>query len=136
LDRPAQDDRPLLKRILALRALGVLQNLANRRLPDIKISIPLQMTRVHFLVGIGFHHVASCCWPKIIAARMFVTSKRIASETSCTIVDGVTRVVSFEDKHVDQACIQAVMPCRRNRVRPRAIPRPEGGTKASRRSCS
>src|SRR5215469_6123576 len=48
---PAQADRALLKRILALCALGVFQYLSNRRLPDIKVSIPLQMAGVHFLVG-------------------------------------------------------------------------------------
>jgi len=135
LDSPTQGDRALLKGILPFCAFGVLQNLSNRRLPDIKVSIPLQMTSVHFLVGIGSHQIVSCCCVKIIAARMFVMAKRISREKSWTIVEGAL-AVSFEGKHVDQARIQPVMPRRRNKVRPGVGPRPVGKSTASLRSCS
>ena len=94
------------------------------------------MAGVHFLVSIGSHHMASCCWLKIIVARMFVTSKRISSEKSWTTVDGVRLAVSFEDRHVDQARIHPAIPCRRNRVRPCAGASPADGLKASQRSPS
>src|SRR5215471_20843030 len=80
LDSPTQGERALLKGILPFCAFRVLQHLSNRRLPDIKVSIPLQMAGVHFVMGIGSHHMASSCCSKIIAARIFVTSKRISTE--------------------------------------------------------
>ena len=43
LDRPACGDRAITQRILALRTLAVLGNLAQRRLADIEIGIALEM---------------------------------------------------------------------------------------------
>src|SRR5215468_7664659 len=104
LDSPTQGDRALLEGILPFCAFGVLQYLSNRRLPDIKVSIPLQVTGVHFLVDIGSHQIVSYCCVKIIAARMFVIAKRISREKSWTIVEVEEVLVeSFEDKHVDHA---------------------------------
>ena len=38
LGRPTQDNRPLTQRILALRTLGILKHLTQRRLPNVEIG--------------------------------------------------------------------------------------------------
>jgi len=43
IDRPARRHRPITQRVLALRTLAVLGNLAKRRLANIKIGVTLEM---------------------------------------------------------------------------------------------
>ena len=43
VDRPACRNRPITQRVLALRALAVLGDLAERRLADIEIGVALEM---------------------------------------------------------------------------------------------
>jgi hypothetical protein len=45
LDRPAQGHRALTERVLALRTLGVFDDLSQRRLPHIEIRLAAQVPR-------------------------------------------------------------------------------------------
>jgi hypothetical protein len=58
ISRPAEGHRTFPKRVLALGALGVLEHLAQGALTDVRVCLPLQMTRCHLLVSehIGAHH--------------------------------------------------------------------------------
>ena len=77
VQRPSQRDGLLSKRILPLRALGVLQHLTQSGLPDIKISIALQVTGLHFLMCIVIHRVTSHCFSRTIPARRATISDRM-----------------------------------------------------------
>jgi hypothetical protein len=55
LDGPAQCHCLLAESILALGALLVLEDLTDRGLPNIQVSVALQMAGVHFLMSIGSH---------------------------------------------------------------------------------
>jgi hypothetical protein len=52
LGRPTQDNRPLTQRILALRTLGILKHLTQRRLPNVEIGRLLQMPGGDFRIGV------------------------------------------------------------------------------------
>src|SRR5207302_9751862 len=58
---PAQGNSILAQSVLPLGAFGILENLAKRGLADVKISVSLQVTSVHFLVCGACHGFASCC---------------------------------------------------------------------------
>src|ERR1700723_799271 len=49
---PAQRHRLLAQRILAFRAFAVLEDLTQRRLPDVEIGIPPDMSGFYFLMRI------------------------------------------------------------------------------------
>jgi hypothetical protein len=54
LIRPAQGHRPLPQVVLTRRALGVLDHLAQRRLPDVEVGAAPQMLRTD--LALGSHH--------------------------------------------------------------------------------
>ncbi len=68
---PAQRDGTLAESILALRALGILDDLSDRRLPDVQIGIPLEVAGRDFLVSFGVHRVIS-----LRPARAMLASSR------------------------------------------------------------
>jgi hypothetical protein len=49
---PAQSHSVLAESILPLRAFRVLEDLANRRLPNVQVGVAFQVTRIYFLVSI------------------------------------------------------------------------------------
>src|ERR1700732_3718345 len=67
LDRPAERHGPIAQRVLALRALGVLQYLARSRLSHIEEGIAAQVFRAHLSMELSKHAspvivTATPCW--------------------------------------------------------------------------
>src|ERR1019366_6847501 len=59
LERPAQTDGLLAQRVLPLRALRVLQHLAERGLPNVEVSVAFQMTGRHLRRSSRIHGMTS-----------------------------------------------------------------------------
>ncbi len=82
LEGPAQGDGALAQGILALRALGVLQHLAQRALADIQVRLSREMRGRDLLVGLGVHvH-------QLLPAARAISVKR-ATSSPRTRADGV-----------------------------------------------
>jgi hypothetical protein len=73
---PAQSDCMLAKRILPLGAFGVLQDLTQRRLPDVEISRPFQVRRFDLLMYVRSHGIPFETLFSNIVARSSTTSER------------------------------------------------------------
>jgi hypothetical protein len=136
LNGPAQGNGMLAQSVLPLRAFGIFEHLAKRGLADVKIGIPLQVPGIHFLVCKVNHGVASCCRERIMLASRLVNCDRISRGMVSWPLKTERVSGSTSPTHSDQASIQAVMPRRRKRARPKPWP-PEGDLPiASLRSCS
>src|SRR5208282_517595 len=110
---------------------------AERRLADVEIGVPLDVSGIDFLMCGTCHEVASCCRQRIMPASSAVICVRVsagivASTRGWGRVLGSTRLA-----HSDQACIQAVIPRRRKSAKPNlrrpetANPGPRGGVARS-----
>ena len=126
LGRPAQGHGPLLEGVLALGALGVVEDLVESGLPDVQVGVPLEVVRPDLLMWIvaGHNHAKNSC---LAVKTMFVSTV-----TSCPETD----VGNAEEATVDevclgageslsscrgQACIHAASPCRMNSASPQAL---------------
>jgi len=70
---PAECDRALAKRVLALGALGVVGNLSTTALPHVEVRIAPQMTGGDFLMSLGGHGLTS---PRPRLANTMLASPR------------------------------------------------------------
>src|SRR5579859_798151 len=104
--------------VLALGAFSVFEHLAKRGLADVKISVSLQVFGFDFLVCDVGHWLASCCSERIMPANKLVTCARRSTGMVPLPPEGECVSVS-KLAHSDQACIQVVIPLRRNSARPR-----------------
>src|SRR5215467_7483064 len=126
----------LAQSVLPLGAFGIFQHLAQRGLTDVKIGVSLQVPGVHFLVRDVCHAVASWCRERIMPASRLVSCARISTGMVSLPPDTERVSGSTLPAHSDQACIQAVIPRRRKRARPKPWPPELDLPMASRRSCS
>ena len=46
---------------LVLNSLRLFGDILTFFRPDVEVSVPFQMTGIHFLVSIVSHHMVSCC---------------------------------------------------------------------------
>jgi hypothetical protein len=76
---PAQSQGMLPESILTLGTLRVLEDLTDRRLPDIQVSVALEMVGSHLVMSIGSHGVTSSSRLRMIPARTLVICARTSS---------------------------------------------------------
>ena len=71
LGRPAQGHGPLAQRVLAPRALAMVEHLALSGLTHVQVGIAAQVARGHLLVS-GVHAASLPIWPLIMAIKMSI----------------------------------------------------------------
>ena len=116
---PAQRDGPLPEAVLALRALGVLEDLSHRRLTDVQVRVPLEVTGRDFLGGGGTHALFSLRPLRAMLASTSTTAAWIASDTR----DAAAHRSGCPGGSAEAApsatwAIQPVSPSRSSRTRP------------------
>ena len=84
----------LPKRILPLRALGVLEHLTQSGLPDVEISTPLEVAGFYLLMCIVSHRATSHCFSRSMPARMATISDRMPGGSSCGLSVAATGCVA------------------------------------------
>src|SRR6478735_4455629 len=112
----------LAQPVLPLGAFGIFENLAKRGLADIKISVPFEVTSVHFLVCNTCHEIASCCRERIMLASRVVICERMSTGIVSSMPGRGHVACSTLPAHSAQACIQAFIPRRRKSARPKPSP--------------
>ena len=117
IHRPAEGNSPLFQSILSFPALGILQDLTRRRLADIEESPPLKMTRAYLFRCFHCHIPFASACPNAIEAKMRTTSPCRADGQATGAVGGMHRPEETATV-VEQAFIQAAMPCPSKRARP------------------
>ena len=111
IQRPSQRDSLLPKRILPLRALGVLEHLTQSGLPDVEISTPLEVTGFYLLMRIVSHRATSHCFSKSMPARMATISGRMPGGNSCGLSVAATGCVAATTAvHEEQTSIHSHIP--------------------------
>ena len=86
--RPAQCDRPLLEGVLAIGALGIMKDLLQGRLADIQVGVPLEVFRLHLLMGIvGHDHTRASC---LDVNTMFARTATSCPDSAGGNAEGVT----------------------------------------------
>src|ERR1700747_1690091 len=111
----------LAQSVLPLGAFSVFEHLAKRGLADIKIGVSLQVFGLYLLVCDVGHKLTSCCSERIMPANKLVSCTR-SSTWMVSLAPDAERVCVSTLAHSVQACIQAVIPLRRNSERPRPEP--------------
>src|SRR5438093_7428256 len=135
-DRPTECDRLLAQGILPLGTLGVLEHLAQARLPDIEVGVTLEVACAHLLLPIVSHRRASCRWRVNMLARMRVSCARTAEGSGATSSTEEAEGVCGSFVHSNHARIHAVIPCCRNSASPKPWAGRPARSRASPRSCS
>ena len=118
LQRPAQGDGMLAQGVLPLGTLGILDHLAERGLADVEIGLPLQMSRLDFLVDVWRHRPPLTRRGRTMLAS---TTTRSACRTSARDQDRVGWTWHSEadvESHRAQPVIHALMPRRSRSARP------------------
>src|SRR3990167_8491650 len=77
VDRPAERDRALAQRVLAVGALGILDDLPHRRLPHVQIRRTSKMMRGNLLMSIAHVWISS-----EMAIAMFANTQITSAWTS------------------------------------------------------
>ena len=114
---PSQRRRALPQRVLALRALCVLDDLPQRRLPHVEVRVALEVAGGDLLVGFGAHGLIS-----LLVAMAMQASTPTTPLRSVSITSGAARrsesVRSTVGEHVGRRAIQAAILSRRSTPRP------------------
>jgi hypothetical protein len=119
--RPAEGDGPLAEAVLALGALGILEDLPHGRLADIEIGVPLEMTGGDFLGGVGIHRPGSFRWPRATLTSTRTTAVWISFATRGA-APGWPADATGAAPPAPRA-IPAASPSRRNTTRPLPPPK-------------
>jgi IstB-like ATP binding protein len=73
--RPAERDRSLAQRVLALGALGVLEHLAERALPDVQVRMTHEVAGADLAVLLRVHGISSLRAPRAISVSTPTSSR-------------------------------------------------------------
>ena len=118
---PAQRHGPLTQRVLALGALGVLEHLTQGGLANVEVGGSAEVARGDLLRSLRGHEVTS----RAVASAISASSAAICpcrplgrAGPGCCGARGAGFGI-----HVEQARIQAAIPSRKNKARPRLHPR-------------
>jgi hypothetical protein len=121
LRRPAQGDGALAQGVLALRALAVLEHLAQRALADVEVGEPLQVAGRHFQVLLGVHAQHLLRLESAISASTRTSSALASVRTPTSRGPAGAPAAGRGRLRGGQAHIQPATPARASTARPRGL---------------